>query len=120
MSAPYSTLLLDTATWDLTVDASGNIAVAAPPYAIAQDVATAIRVFLGECYYDTTLGIPYFTQFLGQPPNFGALKAAIQAVALGVPAVVSATCFITGFSARAITGQVQVTDKAGVTTAVEF
>ena len=46
MSAPpYSTLLLDPDTWDLTVDNNGNIAVAAPPYAVAQDVASAIRTF---------------------------------------------------------------------------
>jgi len=58
------TLLLDLDNWDLTVDAAGNWAVASPPYAIAQDVASAIKTFqlqagpndpvLGECWYDNT------------------------------------------------------------------
>ena len=37
-----------------------NIAVADEPYALAQDAASAIRTFIGECYYDTTKGLPYF------------------------------------------------------------
>ena len=53
-----ATLLLTPQTWDLTVDASNNIAVAAEPYALAQDAASAIRLFQGEDYYDTTRGIP--------------------------------------------------------------
>ena len=40
-----NTLLLDLTNWDLLVDASGNIAVASDPYSVAQDVASAVRVF---------------------------------------------------------------------------
>ncbi len=50
---------LDTVAWDLTVDTTGNIAVASNPYSMAQDAASAIRTFQGEVYYDTTLGIPF-------------------------------------------------------------
>ncbi len=59
-----NTLLLDQVTWDLAVDTSGNIAVAADPYSQAQDAASSIKTFAGEVYYDTTRGIPYFTQIL--------------------------------------------------------
>lgn len=52
------TLLLDRATWDLAVDAQGNIAVADVPYATAQDVSSAVREFRGECWYNTALGLP--------------------------------------------------------------
>lgn len=41
------TLLLDQKSWDLTLDAAGNIAVAAEPYAIAQDVASVISWVAG-------------------------------------------------------------------------
>ena len=39
------TLLLRPDTWDLTLDSAGNIAVAENPYALAQDAASAIKLF---------------------------------------------------------------------------
>ena len=81
------TLLLDQTTWDLVVDASGDIAVASDPYSIAQDAASAIRTFQGECYYDTTLGVPYWSQILGRSPPLSLLKAKLVAAALTVPDV---------------------------------
>jgi hypothetical protein len=68
------TLLLDVGLWDLTLDAYGNIAVAAAPYALAQDVASACRTVLGEVYYDDTLGVDYFGQSFGKtPPSSAAI-----------------------------------------------
>ena len=69
MSSPMNTLLLDTVAWDLVLDSNGNIALAQPPYATAQDVASAIRLFLGELWYDQTQGVPYWQQFLGFNPT---------------------------------------------------
>ena len=120
MSALYDTLLLDTATWDLTVDAAGDIAMASPVYSVAQDVASAIRVFLGECYYDTTLGIPYSQRILSYPLNPSFIKQQIQRVALTVPGVLQAVCYISSFTERAVTGQVQVTTNQSVTIPVNF
>ena len=62
-----NTIALSSPAWDLEVDATGNIAMATGPNAIAQDVASAISTFLGEVYYDTTLGVPYLTDVLAQP-----------------------------------------------------
>lgn len=62
----YRTLKLDQSTWDLTIDSRGYMAVAGEGEAIAQDVASACALFLGECYYNTALGIPYDTQVLGR------------------------------------------------------
>jgi hypothetical protein len=115
MSLSSNTLCLDVATWDLILDASGSIAMASPPYALAQDVASAIKTFLGECYYDTTIGIPYLSQILGQRPPVALLKQYIVDAALTVPGVVSATCIITGFVGRQAQGQVQFTDDEGQT-----
>ena len=106
------TLLLDTATWDLTLDISGNIAVASNPYSLAQDAASACRLWTGEYWYNLTIGMPY-DQILGQTPNFGFLKQQWVAQALTVPGVVSAQAFITSFLNREVTGQIQVTDSAG-------
>ena len=61
-----NTLYLDPQSWDLVLDTAGNIALAKDPYAKAQDVASACRLFAGELYYDTEKGIPYFEETLGK------------------------------------------------------
>ena len=62
------TLLLDVESWDVILDAASNIAIASEPYAVAQDVASAIKLFAGELWYDTTKGVPYFASILGKSP----------------------------------------------------
>lgn len=114
------TLLLDVDTWDLTIDGAGNIAVASEPYALAQDAASAIKLFIGELYYDTSQGIPYFEQIYGKSPPLSLMKAYFNEAALSVPGVVSAKTFITSWIDRVVTGQVQVTDAAGNVTAAGF
>lgn len=114
------TLLLNPTTWDLMLDANGNIAVADEPYALAQDVASAVKTFLGECWYDTTLGVPYFGQILGQRPPMSLVKAQLVKAAMTVPGVVSARCIITSFDNRTISGQIQFTDSTGTTNNVNF
>lgn len=113
------TLLLNPQTWDLTSDASGNIAVAEDPYSKAQDAASAIKTFLGEEWYDTTQGVPY-KNILDQAPNLPYTRAKLQAAAMTVPDVVSAAVFFTSFSNRKLSGQVQVTDALGRTSVANF
>lgn len=115
-----STLLLDQTTWDLCLDAAGNIAVADAPYALAQDVASAIRLFAGEAWYDTAAGIPYFSQILGRFPPVPLIKALIVKAALTVPGIVAAECFLLSIADRQLSGQVRVTDAAGVNLTVAF
>jgi hypothetical protein len=107
------TLLLDQASWDLCLNANGSIAFAQPPYATAQSVSCAIRTFLGECYYDTSLGVPYFGNILGKNPPLPYLITQMEAAALSVPGVVSAVCTISSVNGRAVTGQVEFTDSDG-------
>lgn len=112
MSEPFSTLLLDVGRWDLTLDAFGNIALAAPPYALAQDVASACRTVLGEVYYDTTLGVDYFGLIFGKTPPAPVFQEQFVAQTLTVPGVVSATCNIEAYdvATRLATGQILFTD----------
>lgn len=115
------TLLLDLQTWDLLVDVQGNIALASEPYSLAQDAASAIRLFQGECFYNTSTGVPYWAKILGaSPPPIALMKAQFVTAAKTVPGVVAAQCFISSVSDRKVSGQVQVTDKAGVITASAF
>lgn len=115
-----NTLLLDQNAWDLVLDANGNIAMAQPPYAIAQDVASAVRVFAGEIYYDTTQGVPYWTKVLGKLPPTSLLVEMINKAALTVPGVVSVQTFISSFTNRAVSGNIQFVDENNQTHTVNF
>jgi len=120
MSALYNTILLDATAWDLILDSNANIALASPPYAVAQDVASAIRLFLGELWYDSTKGVPYWQDILGFPPSLSQLAQYLNRAALTVPGVVTANTVVTGFSDRKVTGQVQFTTTDGTSTTVNL
>jgi hypothetical protein len=119
-AAPTNTLLLDVVKWDLCLDVNGDIAMASPPYALAQDAASECRMFQGDDYYDTKHGIPYFAQVLGRWPPLTLVRSYLVAAALLVPGVVSARAFFSGLVNRKLTGQVQVSDAEGATTAAGF
>lgn len=104
-----STLLLDQSLWDLCLDAAGNIAVATEPYAPAQDVASAIRLFSGELWYDTAAGVTYFQQILGQFPPPSLIQAKMVEAALTVPGVTNAQCDLQPIDHRTLAGQVLFT-----------
>ena len=107
------TLLLNKNSWDLSVDSSGNIAVASDPYSMAQDVASAIKTFLGEVWYDTTIGVPYWQGIIGHLPPVSLIKAKLIAAAITVPGVTSAVVYISSIEDRDVRGQVQCTSSSG-------
>ncbi len=109
-----NSLLLALNTWDLTVDAAGNIAMATNGYAIAQDVACACRLFAGELLLDSSQGLPYFEQILGHLPPAQFLKARFIAAAKTVPEVANVECFLSfDVRTRVLTAQLQITTTAG-------
>ena len=115
-----NSLLLDQGQWDLVLDSSRNIALAAPPYALAQDVASAVRLFLAELWFDTSKGIPYFENVLGHLPPLSLLIGYIEGAAKTVPGVVSARCIISTFAEREVTGQILFIDETGAENGVHF
>lgn len=100
------------ADWDLTLDPAGNLLLTDPDTSLAQDVASAIRTFLGECWYDTTLGLPYFQAILGQHPPRSLVVSKIVQEALRVPDVATAAVTFLGLKDRALTGVVRITSTA--------
>ena len=109
-----ATLLLDQGSWDLCLDAAGNFAVAKPPYATAQDVSSAIRTFLDECWYNSSLGVQY-QNILSKNPPLSFLRSQMEDAALSVPGVISALCTLQAVNGRRVTGQVQFTTVDGTT-----
>lgn len=118
--AQLKTLLLDRDQWDLVLDSAGNIALAEAPYSLVQDVASAVRLFKAELYYNTAKGVPYFEDILGQLPPQSLLAALMEQAALTVPGVVAARVVISSFDQREIHGQVQFVDDLGADNAVIF
>jgi len=116
------TLLLNPTTWDLMLDSNNNIALASNPYAIAQDVASAIRTFQGEVYYDTTLGLPYLTQILGQDRDtaLAIFISLAETEALRVPEVVQAQGTEIYYDNRAVSGVIEVIDTTGAANNISF
>lgn len=122
MNGPsFNTLLLSVDAWDLSLDAAGNIALSAPPYAVAQDVASACRTWKGELWYDTTLGID-FESLLWNSPGPSAVQQAFNQQALSVSSVATATTTISEFSGAAgmLTGQIAFTTSNGSNSTVAF
>lgn len=109
------TLALDRTMWDLVLDTSGNIATVTNPYSIAQDVASSVRCFRSECWYNTLLGVPYLTDVFANIPPLSLVAARIEEEALRVPRVISATCTFTEKNSknRGLSGAILVTDDLG-------
>jgi hypothetical protein len=117
----HMTWLLDWETGDSCLDASGNIAVASAPYSIAQDAATQVSTFAGECWYDTTQGVQHWQKILGKRPPASLIASLLEAQALLVPDVATATAKIGGINAqRGAIGQMIVTDTDGITTTLSL
>ena len=60
-----NTLMLNQ-NWDIYVNDAGNIATVTDDYAIAQNIANAVRLFVGDAYFEKSKGIPYFESVLGE------------------------------------------------------
>lgn len=83
-----------TADWDLDLDDQGNLRTVGdataldvqtgPGMRLAQDVATRLRAWRGEVWFDTTQGIDY-PRYLGRAPSVIQLRADYQSEALLVP-----------------------------------
>ena len=114
MTTLSDTLQLDPATHDLMLDGSNNLAIQHASAAIAQDVASVALTYSGECWFDTSLGIPYMQVMLGQNLNPALFSSIYDAAALTVPNVVAAqTSFNALTPERKITGTVKVIDTTG-------
>jgi hypothetical protein len=114
------TLLLDRTQWDLVLDAAGNIALASEPYSQAQDVASAVKLFAGELYYNTANGVPHWGQILGLNPPITQVKALIVDAALTVPGVTAAKVYVSSLTSRTVSGQIHISDAAGAVQLVNF
>ncbi len=114
------TLTLDLDNWDLTLDAGGNIATSSGPYAIAQNVANAVRLFTRDAYYDPERGIPHFIVELGLLPQQSVVRSRVGAAARGVEGVAAAQVEALALTERVLTGNIRLTTTEGASADVAF
>ena len=104
------TLYLTPDNWDITLDSSGRLQTSANAYAIAQNVANAVRLFTGEAFFAMDEGIPHFEIELGYTrPALSVLRARICEAALNVEGVLDAAVNLDGVQDRKLTGEIQLT-----------
>lgn len=114
-------LLLNTYTWDITLDDKGNLAVVENPYAVTQDVACACSTFAGEVWYDITLGVPYFEKILGHQPGSNIVQSYLEKQALTLNHVKQATAtVIKNNTTRASSGVITIVDTNGTTSTINL
>lgn len=113
------TLKLDE-NWDLFLNSEGRIAMADSAYAVAQNVACAIRLFNNDAYYDTDLGVPHFEITLGKLPPSSVIRSRYKKAALSVDGVADADVEITSFDNRACSGNIYITLTNGEKATVSF
>lgn len=111
------------ADWDLTLDDQGNLrtfgdatandAQTGPGMRLAQDVATRLRAWRGEVWFDTTQGIDY-PRYLGFAPSLLQLSTDYQNEALLVPECNTAVASLTlSNPRREVGGTVYLSDLSG-------
>ena len=108
------TLYLPPDTWDITLASSGRIARSVQAYAIAQNVANAVRLFTGEAFFAMDEGIPHFDIELGKTrPALSVLRARMREAALNVEGVLDAQITLDDVQERKLTGEILLTVADG-------
>lgn len=85
--AEYGHTLTLSADWDLTLTEAGGLAAVTGDYAVAQNVANAVRLFTHDAFYDPDRGIPHFVVDLGRRFSPPVVRSEVQAAALSVAGV---------------------------------
>lgn len=99
-------LALDTNTWDIFLDSTGNLARLDDSTQdrledlICQRVRHRLQTFQGECYLDRSVGVPYFSEVLKKNPDLRRVKNLLLATINGVEGVKKIIDFSVGFAAR--------------------
>lgn len=114
------TLFLMPSDWDLRLDTNGNIGLAEEPYALAQDVASAVRLFDGELWYDTRKGVPHFDEALGRVPSYSLYRHHLEEAAKTVEGVVAAKATLLHRDGRILSGNISFIDNFGKAHSVQL
>lgn len=113
-----STLFLMPDSWDLAIDANGNIATATSTYQKAQDICTNIRVFYKDKYYDQEAGIAYLEKVLSKSGAYplSLFQQKAYEMANNVKGVSNVQISLNKVSDNTLSGTISFTDDDTATT----
>lgn len=111
-----NTLFLMPDTWDLALDADGNIAIASSTYQQAQDIASACRLFTQDQYFNQSAGIPYLSEILGKGSfPLSLYRKYLQDAAMSVQGVTNAQAELVMTEGRILRGLIKFTNQENQT-----
>jgi hypothetical protein len=84
-------------TNDLSFDANGSLIVVTDAAAVGQHVRQNLQTYYGEWFLDTSIGVPWLTQILGQRYDPALAEAVTKAAVLGTDGVTAITEFSVSF-----------------------
>lgn len=87
LSANVNNTIPNVAFNDIYLDGFGNIATSTDLQAVLEECAQAARTLLGECIFNTDIGIPYEQVVWVGVPNLQQFAAALRMAFLGVTGV---------------------------------
>lgn len=94
-------MALDSATWDLHLDGTGNIAVLSEDVPLlSQRIQCRLQTFKGECFLDRSIGVPYFSEIKKKNPDLQRIRALLASVIAGVSGVSRVLSLNLVFTAR--------------------
>lgn len=88
---------LSAATNDLFLDADGNLAMVTSAEAVGQHVRQRLGFFRGEWFLDTTAGMPWLDEILGQKYDPALSEAVVKAEILATHGVTEIASFSVSF-----------------------
>lgn len=94
-------LAIDQTTNDLYLDSSNNLAMAKDAQAVGEHVRQRLMTFYGEWFLDTTAGVKWLTEILGQRYDPALAEAVVKAEILDTDGVTG----ISGFSVSFVRGR---------------
>jgi hypothetical protein len=105
--------------WDLALDGYGNIAVLEGHGRVAQDVATAVKLFRGEAIFHIDMGVPYLADILANSPQEAIIRSHLTKRAYTVPDVATVEFRRISFKNRIFTGELIITDTITADTDID-
>jgi hypothetical protein len=81
-------LMIDLATSEL-VWIDGDLVLVRGIEAIKQDITISLRTHLGECFLDTSVGVPWLDRILGRGHSKDDIRGVLRRALLKVAGVVS-------------------------------
>jgi len=81
---------------------------------VRQKIITVLKTFRGECFLDTTKGIPYLTDVIGKQSNLNLIASLIKDEIIGLDIVESLDAFSLEVENRVLILKIKVNSNINI------